>query len=290
VRYAGGVDYRDGGEGWNWSSGSADTPPTSGQQELDPDAEALVAATVRLLHRRRGWAWTLGASLVAFVAFAAIVTSLWPNATGALEFISGLIFILLIGLASVALTAVITDTVRLRRREPSIRAHATSRTSHHEVSAHPFPIPGRHRTTRVLGWVALASFPLLTVAILPDQVNAIAYLAGAGNTVTFVPQSYHPVCSRLGCDTWTDGFLRTNPPVTATWPNQVPLGRPLRVRRPWWDGWGRPVLMNAGASGSAIAGSLFGDVGTILFGVGLVHMVRNRLRHRREAASMTAGR
>src|SRR5215472_13941757 len=253
VRYAGAMDYPGGGEGWMWPSGPADTPPAPGPQGMDPDTDPRVAATVHLLHRRRGWAWTLGASLVAFVA----------------------------------LTAVITDTVRLRRREPSVRAHAISRTSYHPVVAHPFRIPVRHRTSHVVGWVALSTFPLLTVLILPAQVDAVAYLAGAGNTVTFVPQSHELVCSRFGCSTWTDGVLQTTPPVTATWPNNVPLGQPFSVRQPWWNGWGHPDLMNGGASVAAIAGVLFLELGSVFFGVGLVHMVRRRLRHRREAPSMT---
>jgi hypothetical protein len=264
------------------------TTPAPGQQGLDPDTDPRVAATVHLLHRRRGWAWTLGGSLVAFVAFVATVTSLWPTAKGAVAVIGGVTVILLLALAVVALTAVITDTVRLRRREPSIRAQATSRTSYHPVAAYPFSTPVRHRTSYVFGWVALAMFPLLTVVILPDQVNAFAYLAGAGNTVTFVPQSLFLNCGRLGCDYWTHGVLQTNPPVSATWPNQVPLGQPFSVRQPVWNGWGRPDLMNSGASGGAIAGTLFGDLGTVFVGVGLVRMVRRRLRRRREAASMIA--
>ena len=260
-----------------WPSGPADVPPASGQQSVDPDTDPRVAAAVNLLHRRRGWAWTLGGSLVAFVAGAAILTSLWPNATGALETISGFIFILLLALAVVAQTAVITDTVRLRRCEPSVRADAISRASHHPVAAHPFRTPVRHRPSHVVGWVALSTFPLLTVLILPAQVNAVAYLAGAGKTVTFVPQSHELVCGRLGCDTWTEGVLQTNPPVRATWPNQVPLGQPFSVRQPWWNGWGHPDLMNGGAVGAAIAGVLFLELGSVFLGVGLVRMVRRRL-------------
>jgi len=255
------------------------------QQRPDPDTEPRVAAIVHLLHRRRGWAWTLGGSLVALVAFVAIGTNFWPNATGAVGVISGSTVILLLALVVVALTAVITDTVRLRRREPSIRAHATSRTSHHPVTAHPFRTPVHHRTSHVFGWVVLVTFPLLTVLILPDQVNAVAYLAGAGKTGTFLPQSYELVCSRFPpCNTWTDGVLQTNPPVTATWTNRVPLGLPFRVRQPVWDGWGHPDLMNAGAAASAITAVLFRELLTVFVGIGLV---RSRLRRRREAASMT---
>ena len=264
------------------------TTPAPGQQGLGPDTDPRVAATVHLLHRRRGWAWTLGGSLVAFVAFVAILTSLWPNATGALAVISGFIIILLLALAVVALAAVITDTVRLRRREPSIRAQATSQTSYHPVAAYPFSTPVRHRTSHVFARVALAMFPLLTVVILPDQVNAFAYVAGVGNTVTFLPQSSFLDCGRLGCHYWTDGVLQTNPPVSASWPNQVPLYQPFSVRQPVWNGWGSPDLMNGVASGWVIAGGLLMDLATVFVGVGLVHMVRRRLQRRREAASMIA--
>jgi hypothetical protein len=262
------------------------TTPAPGQQGLDPDTDPRVAATVHLLHRRRGWAWTLGGSLVALVAFVAILASLWPYATGALETISGFIIILLLALAVVAVTAVITDTVRLRRREPSIRAQATSRTSYHPAAAYPFSTPVRHRTSRVLGWVALAMLPLATVVILPDQVNAFAYVAGEGKTVTFLPQSTFLDCGRFGCHYWTDGVLQTNPPVSASWPNQVPLGQPFSVRQPVWNGWGSPDLMNGVASGWMIAGGLVMDLATVFLGVGLVHVARRRLERRREAASM----
>jgi hypothetical protein len=271
------MGYPDGGEVWMRPSGPADVPRAPGEQGVDPDTDPRVAALVYLLYRRRGWAWTLGASLVALVAFVAIGTSLWPGGTGAVSVISGFTVLLLLALAVVALTAVITDTVRLRRREPSVRAHAASRTSYHPVATHPFRTPVRHRASHVVGWLALATFPLLTVVILPDQVNAVAYLAGAGNTVTFLPQSHELVCGRLGCDTWTDGVLQTNPPVRATWPNQVPLGQPFSVRHPWWNGWGHPDLMNGGAAGAAIAGVLFLELGSVFFGVGLVRMVRRRL-------------
>jgi hypothetical protein len=271
------MGYPDGGEGWMRPSWPADVPPAPGEQAVDPDTDPRVAAIVYLLHRRRGSAWTLCASLFALVAFVAIGTSLWHGGTAAVSVISGFTVILLLGLAVVALTAVITDTVRLRRREPSVRARAASRTSYHPVATRPFRTPVRHRAIHVVGWVALATCPLLTVIILPDQVNAVAYLAGAGNTVTFLPQSYELACDRFGCDTWTDGVLQTNPPVSTTWPNQVPLGQPFSVRQPLWNGWGHPDLMNGGAAGAAIAGVLFLELGSVFFGVGLVRMVRRRL-------------
>jgi hypothetical protein len=269
--------YPDGGEVWIRPSEPADVPPAPGEQGVDTNKDPRVAGFMYLLHRRRGWAWTLGASLVALVAIVAIGTILWPGGTGAVSVISGFAVILLLALAVVALTAVVTDTVRLRRREPYVREHAISRTSYHPAATLPFRKPVHHRASHVLGWVALATFPLLTVIILPDQVNAVAYLAGAGKTVTFLPQLHVPMCGRFGCDIWTDGVLQTKPPVRTTWPNQVPLGQPFSVRQPWWNGWGHPDLMNGGAAAGAIAGVLFGELGSVFFGVGVVRMVRRRL-------------
>jgi hypothetical protein len=47
--------------------------------ESDPE----VAATVRLLHRRRGWAWTTVISVVAWLTACGLLGSLAPNASGA---------------------------------------------------------------------------------------------------------------------------------------------------------------------------------------------------------------
>jgi hypothetical protein len=271
------MGHPDSDEAWVQASGPADVAPAPGEQDVDPDTDPRVAAVVYLLHRRRAWAWTLGASLVALVAVVAVGTILRSGGTGAASVVGGFTLLLLLALAVVALTAVITDTIRLRRREPSVRAHAASRMSYHP-KASQFRTPVRHRVIHVVGWVALATCPLLTVLILPDQVNAVAYLAGAGSTVTFRPQSYELVCGRYGCSTWTDGVLQTRPPVRTTWPNQVPLGQPFSVRQPWWNGWGHPDLMNGGAAAAAIAGVLFTELGSVFFAVGLVRMARRRLR------------
>jgi hypothetical protein len=158
------------------------------------------------------------------VALVAVGAILFPSGTGVVSVIGGSDVILLLALGVVALTAVLTDTVRLMRRRPYVREHAASRTSYSPVATHPFRTPVRHRASHVVGWVALATFP--TLLVLPDQVNAVAYLVGAHHTVTFVPQLHVPVCSRFGCVTWTDGVLQTTPPVRTTWPNQAPLGRP----------------------------------------------------------------
>ena len=219
-----------------------------------------IPATVHLLHRRRGWALTLASSLIALVAYVAIGISVIPRPSPGMRQVNIAVAIGLLAVAAVALIMVITDTVRLRRRKPYVRAIAAGRTSHHPVAAHPFRTPVRHRVSHVFMWVTLIIFPIVTVASLPDQVNAFGYLLGAGGTVTFLPQSYGQECSRSGCHTVTYGVLETNPPVSATWPSEAVLGRPFGVRQPVWNGWGSPTLRNGPQAAGEIAGGLCVDL------------------------------
>jgi hypothetical protein len=252
---------------------------------IEADSDPGVASAVRLLHRRRGWAWTLGASLITFVAFVIIGVNFWPNATGAVATISGIVIILLLALALISLIVVIADTVRLHGRHPSVRDAAFSGVSHHPVVAHPFRTPVRHRGSHIAVWFVVVLFLGLTIGFLPDQVNGIAYLAGAGNSVTFMPQSYQQVCSRGGCHNETNGTLQTNPPIQATWPDQVPLGQSFSVRQPVWDGWGSPDLMNGAQAGGVIFGMVLFDIPTIFIIYAAVRLVRRKLGRRREAAA-----
>jgi hypothetical protein len=250
-----------------------------------PGTPAEVAIVVHVLHRRRGWAWTLGGSVIAFIVFVAIGVNFWPNATGAVGAISGIIVTALLALALIALITVIRDTVWLRRRAELVAAIDPGQVAHHPVAAHPFRTPVRHRTSHVFVWVFLALFVGLSIGFLPDQVNAFAYAVGAGKTVSFLPQSYQQICGRSGCHNETNGTLATNPPVSATWPDQVPLGTPFPVRQPVWDGWGSPDLMNGTAAGGSIFGALFFDIPSILIIYGLVRMTRSWLRRRRDPAT-----
>jgi hypothetical protein len=249
-------------------------------------ADPGVSAAVRLLHRRRGWAWTLGASVLAVVAFLISGVSFWPGATGTVGAISGIIVAALLLLAVVALMVVIVDTVQLRRRYSSVRNAAIRRTSHHPVAAHPFRAPVRHQASHVAVWIAIVLFGSLTFAFLPDQVNSIAYLAGAGHSVTFTPQSYQQACGGhrgigSGCSVVTAGTLATSPPVSAIWPSDVPLGQSFSVRQPVWNGWGAPVLMDGSQAGGLIFGIIFFDIPTLLVLCLLARMAWHGLQRRR---------
>ena len=262
--------------------------PAPSENVVDPDGDPDVAATVHLLHRRRGWAWTLGGSLIAFFAFVAIGVHFWPNASGTTGAICGFIIIGLLALAAAALVVVIVDTVKLHRRHPLTRGHAIGRTSYHPLYAQPFRAP-HHRVSHAFTWVFLVLWIGLAVGFLPDQVNGIGYIAGAGKTVTFLPQSYTQECGRSSCHNVTNGVLETNPLISATWQYQVPLGQPFPVRQPVWDGWGSPDLMDGTSAGGAMFGALIFDLPAVFIIIALVHMVRRRLRRSRDAVPLAAG-
>jgi hypothetical protein len=244
---------------------------------------------VRLLHRRRGWLWVLASSLVALLALVAIRASLWAAAAGALAALSDITLVLLPAVAVVAVIMVITDTGRLRRRHTAFRTAAASRTSHHPVTHHPFRTPVHDLPSHVFVWFILGIVVIVTALSLPDQVNAYAYVAGAGKSVAFLPQSYSVSCHAGrgggGCSMMTDGVLQTDPPVSVAWNGQVPLGQSFQVRQPVWVAWTTPTLMNGDTVADGIGGGLIFDLATAGVIAGFVHMVRRARRRRLGTAS-----
>jgi uncharacterized membrane protein len=83
----------------------------------DTGADRRVAATVRVLHRRRGWAWTTVASVVLFLVGAGVTGALYPGRGpgGAGAVVSGVFVLVLAVLTVVGLVTVaagnITDGV-----------------------------------------------------------------------------------------------------------------------------------------------------------------------------------
>jgi hypothetical protein len=246
---------------------------------LDDDPQ--VAATVRLLHRRRRWAWTFAASVVALVAYLIITVRFFYNAVeyaGVASDIAGVVLILLFALVLIALVMLTVDTVRLHLRKPEVQAQARSKIAGH-------PVPVRHQPRHVLFWAVLIILIVPAPASLPYQVNGYAYAFGAGRTVTFVPQSHEQWCGRSGCSTVTKGILLTHPPIQSTWQYNVPLGQPFAVRQPVWDGLGAVDLMNGSQAAGAIVMGLFFDVLALL----IIGWIISRVRHRRRGWSRGAG-
>jgi hypothetical protein len=138
----------------------------------------------------------------------------------------------------------------------------------------------------VFSWLVMAILLGLGVAALPALVDGVAYLAGAENTVTFVPTSYGQMCGRGGCSTITYGHLGTAGGAPATWTGQVPIGAPFTARESFWNWNFGTQLING--DGSAITyiilGVLFdGFAALILFAP--YKAVRQWRRHRQQAGS-----
>ena len=252
-----------------------------------PESDPAVAAAVRLMHRRRGWVWATVISVVSFVVACGLLGSLAPDDSGAGVGVAS-VFILLLGIVALAaLIASIVDTVRLHRLDPGVRAQAAPRTAHHPARAHAYRYPPRHRWTWVFSWLVMAIVVGLGVAALPALVDGVAYLAGAEKTATFVPVSYGQECGRSGCSFVTNGYLGTGSKAApATWPRQVPIGRPFTVREPVWNwGWGAQLI---GGDGTAIAYIVVGvllDGFSVLILFAAYKTVRQWLEHRRQAGS-----
>jgi hypothetical protein len=94
------------------------------------------------------------------------------------------------------------------------------------------------RGWRVAGWLIRVAFMLavlfLTFVAVPTEVNAAAYLAGAGHSAVFTPVRQSPLnCGRSGCTSFTSGYLAGGTP--ASWPTTVPVGESFAVRTLIWN-------------------------------------------------------
>ncbi len=240
------------------------------------DQDPLLAATVRLVRRRRRWGWTALWGFLAFLVAISVYSSQYSDATDTGP-VAVLAIAMAIGALTVAALVMVTATsVLLGRRTAAQRAQAVSQADRK---------PARRSGSGRSDW-ALAS-GLLVVALgaavlfLPGLVNGVSYLTG-GNTATFVPQSYAESCSYHGngdCSTVTVGILKTGSGgVTSTWPDDVPLGRPFEVRRPVWT-WGPGSALIDGdgiAVGAALISLLFDGL-TVLAAIFFVKAVRRSL-------------
>lgn len=256
-------------------------PPTRADAPAN-DQDPVLAATVRLVRRRRRWGWTVLGGFIAFLVAISVYSNQYSDATD-----SGPVAVLVIAMAIGALTVaglvmVVAISVLLRRQSPARRAQAISYADRKPA--------GRSGSGRY-DW-ALAS-GLLVVALgaavlfLPGLVNGASYLAG-GKMATFVPESYAQSCSYHGngdCSTVTVGILKTGGGgVRSTWPNEVPLGRPFRVREPVWT-WGPGSALIDGdgiAVGAALISLLFDGL-AVFAAIFFVKVVRGRLRRLRRA-------
>jgi hypothetical protein len=287
-------------------------PVLSSQQKLDPvgfaraseekpmpQAPALrdtgqssnVAKLVTLHHRRRGWAWAGAGSAVGLAVYAGIDASSFEHVAGAAATLSVIPVLVLVGLVVAGLVVVIVDTARLHRADAAVRVQAKGSVSHHPLYAQPYRWPPRHPGSWVAIIFLLTAMTCITAYILPQEVNAFAYVAGAEHQDTFNPVSYShcPMVYGRGCHVVTEGYLsRTGEQVS--WASQAPLGQPFGVRDPLWAwGTGRKLIGGDGSAIPYIVAGLFLDAVALLLLFVIVVIVRETSPGRSQPTPAPAG-
>ncbi len=258
----------------------------SSSQPGAPIADPDVAGTVRLLHRRHGWARTAAATFLAFVLADGAYSSAESQGASAPSWF--LVIVVALGALTVAgIVVAVADTVLLRRRSAGVRAQAVSLAARHPSRPQAHHYPPRHRVAWAFRWVGMLLLLAVAVVSVPGVVNGVAYLAGSGNTVTFDPVSHQTSCNQGNCQTSTDGVLETGGAgVPATWPRVVPLGRPFQVREPVWTwGLGAALIDSDGIAVGAILITLLIEGAAVFVLVFLVKLARNWHRHRRTVSA-----
>jgi len=254
-----------------------------------------VARLVRLHHRRRGWAYVAIGSVIGLAAYAGIDIAVFGSLTGTAETLTAIPVFVLIALLLVGLVVVIADTSRIHRADAAVRVSASGSVSHYPWYAHAHRWPPRHPGSWVAAIFMLLAMTCITTYILPQEVNAWAYVIGVGHQDTFNPVSYSTSCSLVGrnrgisCSTVTVGYLsRSGEHVY--WGSQVPLGKPLSVRDPFWT-WdtGRILISGNGSAIPTIVAGLFFDGVALLLLYVLLVLVRDTPTRRSQRRSVPAG-
>jgi hypothetical protein len=242
-----------------------------------------VAAAVRLLHRRHGWAVVAVIGIFGF--FLGDGTYANANAEGApapnwfVYMVTAFAALMVSGIV-----AYIVESVRLRHTPPEVRTQAAQLAAHHPRGPRAHHYPPRHAVTWALRWIGMALFLVVAVVSVPAMVDGVAFLTGAEKTVTFNPTSYQANCDRYTCATATDGTLETGGAgVSASWSNVVPLGKPFQVREPVWRwGLGLALINSDGIAVTAVLISLLIEGVGVLVVIRIVQLARNWRRHRQQ--------
>jgi hypothetical protein len=257
---------------------------------MPPGADPGAAASARLLRRRQRWSRAAGTLVVlCLLGWAAgheasssgTPPPLWYDLV-----IAGF------GAVGVACAAVaVVQSFRLRRSSQETRASAGKIFAQDQARQSARHYPRWNTLFQVVLWAGMLMIVAVAVVSVPAVVNGVAYLAGAEKTVTFDPVSHETVChTRGGCETVTEGIMETGGQGTeATWPHEVPLGKPFPIRQPFWQwGLGAALIDSAAIAVVAILVSLLIQAFAVFLVVRLISRARGRWRHRREVAAMAS--
>ena len=132
-------------------------------------------------------------------------------------------------------------------------------------------------------WWTLVLLFLLAPALftVPRQVNAVAWLAGAGRPDTFTGDSYGGQCAGRDCAAVTYGTMASTNQVI-TWSARVPLNRPVAFRDPVWS------LMSP-RLGETVPDALVGvALGTVFDGIACIALTVFAIRACRSASRARA--
>ena len=209
-----------------------------GADPAAPGPDPGVAAAARLLRRRQRWSRAAGTlvvlSLLGWAAGHEASSSGTPPPLWYQLVIAGF------GALGMACAAgAVLQSVRLRRGSPETRASAGKVFAQDQARQSARHYPRWNALFQVVLWTGMLMIVAVAVVSVPAVVNGVAYLAGAEKTVTFDPVSHETVChTRGGCEKVTEGVMETGGQGTeASWPHEVPLGKPFPIRQPFWQ-WG----------------------------------------------------
>jgi hypothetical protein len=245
--------------------------PDSTPVPTDPDI-------ARLSLVRRRWAWIVACCFAGTIAAFAVALTQFPdqdslgNGTGISIGVLLVIGTFVSGVICLGYGTALSN----RRADPGGAA----------ASAPAVPSRSRREMPRWLLWICVLAWVGLGVGMLPLPVDGVAYLAGAGQQATFTPVSYGQACGKT-CYTVTKGYLTAGGDRTpVTWPDQVPLGRPVQTRLAVWD-WGFASTL-FGGPGEAVK-DVFGGGLWVLSGGFLLYLAAVRAWRRLQAGrpSMT---
>jgi hypothetical protein len=124
------------------------------------------------------------------VVYAGIDVNLFSSLTGTAETLSVITVLVPLALAAAGLVVVIVDTSRIHRADAAVRVSAKGSVSHYPLYAHAQRWPPRHPASWVAVIFMLVAMTGITAYILPQEVNAWAYVVGAEKQDTFNPVSY----------------------------------------------------------------------------------------------------
>jgi hypothetical protein len=263
-------------------------PP--GADPAVPGTDPGVAASARLLRRRQRWSRAAGTlivlGLLGWAAGHEASSSGTPPPLWYQLVIAGF------GAVGVACAAVaVLQSVRLRRSSQETRASADRIFAQDQARQSARHYPRWNALFQVVLWAGMLMIVAVAVVSVPAVVNGVAYLAGAEKTVTFDPVSHETVChTRGGCEVVTEGIMETGGQGTeASWPHEVPLGKPFPIRQPYWQwGLGAALIDSAVIAVVAILVSLLIQAFAVFIVGRMFIRIRARRRHRREVAAMAS--